>query len=400
MANKRRNPPAKWVLPDIVDPPRICFMVPVPNDRKHIAAFRGALLNLASARHWQDDIDHTALLVAAVWQEIYDEVNMTCCDECPETRTTEDGQQQYSPDGQTWYDYPGAMENPNFNNPQPYPSGTVPEGQTAECLAAENIVTVYKEFAQKTIDVLDAVAGWVALVAAIAAFIATVMSGGFVTAGAIAVAASILKLTDTWVNHALDNDVISTIRCALNCHADATGKFNPTSFDAVRSEITANAPVLAPIINQWLGGYGPVGLNRLAAAHIVSEADCSDCDSCGDCATPSAGDEHTTIVSSGANWNATIATGNGPNCVGTVNAEYELIVTIPSGCLRVLTIISHSGYTPTLCHFTGEYGTGVDGADGHHTSDVDPFSFLNGKSFTGYFYARSTTPFSVTFNIS
>lgn len=75
----RRNPPAKWVLPEIVDPPeRVCYTVAVPKERQHIAAFWGALLNLASAIHWADDDAHTAKDVALVWREIVDNV---CADD-------------------------------------------------------------------------------------------------------------------------------------------------------------------------------------------------------------------------------------------------------------------------------------------------------------------------------
>lgn len=71
----RRNPPAKWVLPEEVDPDTsICYVIRVPNEQFHIAAFLGALYNLTSARFWADDPDHTALLVAKVWQDIYDDL--------------------------------------------------------------------------------------------------------------------------------------------------------------------------------------------------------------------------------------------------------------------------------------------------------------------------------------
>lgn len=72
----RRNPPAKWVLPDTVDPVgRKCIEIQVPDDPAHIAAFRGALLALASAYNWGDDPTHKAKDVALVWREIID--NMT-----------------------------------------------------------------------------------------------------------------------------------------------------------------------------------------------------------------------------------------------------------------------------------------------------------------------------------
>lgn len=77
----RRNPPAKWVLPDVVHPPdHICFKIPVPNNRYYLAAFRGALLNLCSATQWGDDLAHTAREVANVWRDIYDQVVATACE--------------------------------------------------------------------------------------------------------------------------------------------------------------------------------------------------------------------------------------------------------------------------------------------------------------------------------
>jgi hypothetical protein len=78
----RRNPPAKWTLPDVVDPPtHICITVPVPNDRHHIGAFYGAMLTLASATGWQDDTAHTAKLVAQVWKEIFYNLRPGECDQ-------------------------------------------------------------------------------------------------------------------------------------------------------------------------------------------------------------------------------------------------------------------------------------------------------------------------------
>lgn len=75
----RRNPPAKWVLPEVVNPSsHICYTVPVPNDRQHIAAFLGALQSLGSAYKWQDDTDHTAKDVAQVWRNIID--NLQGCE--------------------------------------------------------------------------------------------------------------------------------------------------------------------------------------------------------------------------------------------------------------------------------------------------------------------------------
>lgn len=71
--------PAKWVLPEAVDPPSTkCFVIEVPDDPQHIAAFRGALLNLASAYKWADDPTHMAKDVALRWREAIED--MAECD--------------------------------------------------------------------------------------------------------------------------------------------------------------------------------------------------------------------------------------------------------------------------------------------------------------------------------
>lgn len=79
-STNRRNPPARWVLPTTVNPTdTVCFQIPVPNDPAYIAAFRGALLNLCSARQWQNDPAHTAVPVANVWKGVYDAVVSESC---------------------------------------------------------------------------------------------------------------------------------------------------------------------------------------------------------------------------------------------------------------------------------------------------------------------------------
>jgi len=76
----RRNPPAKWVLPEIIDPEnRRCVQIYVPDEKYHIAAFWGALLTLASAYKWADDLDHKAKDVALVWRGIIDNTEWGCC---------------------------------------------------------------------------------------------------------------------------------------------------------------------------------------------------------------------------------------------------------------------------------------------------------------------------------
>lgn len=83
---RRRNEPAKWTLPAVINPEgRRCVMIEIPDERFHIAAFRGAMLHLAEAYKWADDPDHTAREVALVWRGIIDAMEWGCGvpeDEC------------------------------------------------------------------------------------------------------------------------------------------------------------------------------------------------------------------------------------------------------------------------------------------------------------------------------
>jgi len=75
----KRFPRAKYVLPAIVNPVKICTTVMVPNEPQHIAAFLGAIRGLGSAVNWQDDIGHTAKDVANVWRDVFDLIVMGNC---------------------------------------------------------------------------------------------------------------------------------------------------------------------------------------------------------------------------------------------------------------------------------------------------------------------------------
>lgn len=62
-----------WLLPDVIDPPTVCFQINVPNDPNHIRAFSGALLQLARWWNWERDDLKRGAPVSAVWARHIDE---------------------------------------------------------------------------------------------------------------------------------------------------------------------------------------------------------------------------------------------------------------------------------------------------------------------------------------
>jgi len=65
--------PAKhgYLLPAVINPDRICIQFEIPNEQFHILAFWGQLEALGSAMSWDNDPDHKALPVSAVWRDVY-----------------------------------------------------------------------------------------------------------------------------------------------------------------------------------------------------------------------------------------------------------------------------------------------------------------------------------------
>jgi len=92
----RRNPPLRWDLPDVINPPTsVCYKINVPNDRKHIGAFLGAMFLLTKPYAWANDPGHTALEVAAVWRVIFDQLVKGSCGDEPTFSIGTDGNEDF-----------------------------------------------------------------------------------------------------------------------------------------------------------------------------------------------------------------------------------------------------------------------------------------------------------------
>jgi len=59
-----------WMLPEVIDPPRKCICIPVPDEPAHRQAFFGALTQLGYQFNWQRDELHKAVPVSVLWMDI------------------------------------------------------------------------------------------------------------------------------------------------------------------------------------------------------------------------------------------------------------------------------------------------------------------------------------------
>jgi len=140
---------ARWVLPAVVDPPgRVCFQILVPDEPQHIAAFYGALYDLAKPYNWGNDDAHTAIAVGAVWNEIFFRLRRNNCakengigtDEGPDYMIRQNPDNpcllESSVNGTTWCSFADLSKCLKANPAQPSPAGDGPApGETQQhCL--------------------------------------------------------------------------------------------------------------------------------------------------------------------------------------------------------------------------------------------------------------------------
>lgn len=139
----RRNPPARYALPNPVNPAsNICFLVHVPREKNHIAAFLGQIKALGGAYAWADDAAHTARLVAAVWLDIFNSLKAQNCEFDQQNSELEnDMKLRIDPDnsciiqcfdecGQTWGTWLDISSCVPGAGSQPGAGGTPATGQT------------------------------------------------------------------------------------------------------------------------------------------------------------------------------------------------------------------------------------------------------------------------------
>lgn len=311
----KRYPRAKWVLPGDIHPVGTrCFQIVVPDDPYYIAAFRGALLNLASASQWQDDPEHKAREVAAVWRPLIDGVtdcgagsmfdvrqngalpcklektadgviwvqfaNLRLC--APYLRLS--GQTvQWSADGITWVDGPGQSggdERTTGTYDPPWPVGTVPPGQTAQCLSAENILSVYS-------TALTQMRAEIALmkpptaVAAVGTGILSIFMPVAIIGTIMLVLCGILEeLGTAGIDDMLTTATLDKLRCNLKNHAGADGSFTADAYNAFYAQLSVDFTGLKlSALQYYFDMLGSVGLSRQGKADNIQSAIC-DCGWC------------------------------------------------------------------------------------------------------------------------
>lgn len=322
------NTDGGWILPDPIDGDRICIVVPVPNVQGHRAAFLGALWDLTRWFNWQRDGAHTAVLAAAVWNEIFegvavqfdDAMALICGDNVVDVRQNETdpcilekttngvtwvpfadlrlcapllrvnpatGQIEQSTDGLTWFEVPDGPYVPNAPEATTFqpPPRTESEAETRRCLAAANaanvLVQTYTEMAHTLAE--SAAVTALGLIEELAALV----NGFLLLIGVPAASGPITLLTIAGIAAAeaeyAANPLTSTdeeeLACALyECAIDNAGSIT-FDFACFQSKLTdAVGTPKDNLVSLILFAIGGDGLNMAGTTTAISTYDCSGCD--------------------------------------------------------------------------------------------------------------------------
>lgn len=394
-----------FILPDVIDPPRRCIQIDIPDNEGHILAFVGAIKQLTDWFNWQRDEDKLGTQVAKVWEDVFlsiDWSDMSCCppQSIPIIRRIDPEDPvniQISYDGgDTYITDPVQI----WNTIMPLPPPVI-DGTHTKCDAASNALQHIKDAIAAQIASLE-VGGTIAVIATalvvflIGAFLAIITEGFALPAEvglfydviAAISALGVVAFTDYWTS-----DNYDIILCALFCHIQEDGTFTQGGFDGFIGDITTGLPDSAA--KDWLIQVMSVGklagLNNFAAYGVSADADCSSC-SCGcDCIefTVITG----TLVGSGVDddGNCFIIASSEPHGGGaheTVTVVFNNTGTPDSNCAAYVTAEVLIGTPDIFSQFFLDCG----GAGSYHTIVGNPcMSAYDVESDSGFPYTMKLT---------
>jgi len=295
------DPDKGFPLPDVVDPPRFCIQVEIPNERNHIAAFIGNFLNLGYWFNWQRDADKTGLPVSEIWfsiiQDAINQINSQggdCVSGCDCITFRGGLPYHFVPDGHGGGTFEPIDPRTNGTVSPPWPDP--PSGQTGNCLSAANVTAVFKAMITQLVDLLDAAAAFATTVVGITDTLGLLLppfGEVFSIAAHIATAAGdagASLMTDTFEGTA-SVDVYKALTCSLACESSSDGSFNDEQISFALTDFYSKLSGLVDptaellwrgFVGDFFQANGRNGITNAGNRGGVTTYDCSDC-GCGWC---------------------------------------------------------------------------------------------------------------------
>ena len=297
-------PPQKqnsgFVLPQIIDPPRKCIKIWIPNEVYHRGAFWGAIFELTQFFNWQQNRPDDARAVANLWFDIWSEatrendMNGCCADTALQYRVnpTTGLIEQSANGGTTWQPAANTLQQYIVEPVPPVTAGT----SATKCDAATNVSGQVDVWITQVTNDFDTAVSLLefalAVLEAILVAVVTILSAGTLTAAELLVLPTISAacaaawgagktvFVDYWTTENKDK-----VLCAAFCNIGADGHFTDAQFSAFWNQCNADLPASPAkmLFMGFLSSVGRQGLNAMAATGLSADADCNDCTECLTC---------------------------------------------------------------------------------------------------------------------
>jgi len=270
-------------IPAVIDPPKQCLCIQIPNHPDWKAVIAGNLSELQNWFNWERTGDTSGAECAAVWKEVMlsiDWSDMSCC--CGGQfgiifRWTVDGVLESSSDGgTTWTEDP--TQDPRNSSPT-YPPVPGEPSEDKLCIAATSITLLLREQVgdQLTDDMSRYTLGQL-----IHDWVTTYLQTSNPFEALIQIITNqVLALVISAVRAALTDGVYETLTCIFRDNMEDDLSFTDVGWGQVRSDILSQITGVAGIFFEHLVYLlGKIGITNLARSQAATEGDCSSCDEC------------------------------------------------------------------------------------------------------------------------
>jgi hypothetical protein len=197
---------------------------------------------------------------------------------CPPDVRISKGKVQIILDG-VWTDVEGAGdERYDGDIEPPYPDP--PEGETGNCLAAENIIAALATSLTQTKEGLTigaSVTGIGSIVASGIAFMAA-LPAALIGAAVLVFVAAGQALGAGGIDDVLEGDELDDFKCMIDCEAESDGSITLDVFNTIKDRVNDEiGGGVGTLITAWMDSLGPVGMNRAATTSGIMTGDCDAC---------------------------------------------------------------------------------------------------------------------------
>jgi len=284
-------------IPAVIDPPKTCLQIEIPDHPEWKAVISGLLFELTYWFNWERTGDTSGAQCAAVWKQVYNSIDwsdMSCC--CQDialiyrVNPTTGNIEQSNNGGSTWSAAAGGLQSVIVNPVPPVTSGVA----GTKCDAATNLagqVDVWIDQVSNDFTTAESLVAFATAVfeAILIAVLVAVSAGTLTGVAALVIPTLGAALGAAWgagkavFDAYWTTDIKDAILCAAFCTIGEDGSFTDGQFTQFWNQINGDLPPSPAkmLFMGFLSSVGKQGLNAMAASGMAADADCEDC-SCGE----------------------------------------------------------------------------------------------------------------------